>query len=790
MLRNLFAVTTALAISFGLAQLVWAAEEADTIDDLAAGHSKHGEAFNEGPRQQAYLMPGTGPIKFEVSSDVPNVQAFVEQGIGQLHGFWYFEAERSFRQAAMLDPNCAIAYWGMAFANANNDDRAKEFIQNAMDRLDYASPREQAYIKAFHSYLTSDEKRKQREAAFVEALEDIVEEYPDDLEAKAFLGFALYKYRGSADKSHAEVDVVLDQVLAKEKQHPVHHYRIHLWDHKSPQRALDSAAKCGTSARGIAHMWHMCGHIYSRVKRYDDASWFQEASARVDHRHMMHNFVLPDQIHNFAHNNEWLIRNLTHVGRIRDAVDLAKNMIELPRHPKYNMLDKRRSASYGRDRLMDVLDRFELWEAAISFADTPYLESTDDPDEQAKRLKLLGEAFARSGKLAQAHDVVHQLEALLDEHKAKAPTEEEVKKALQEKEADKTDEEEEQEDEAGEEDGAEKKRAEKVKKELKKKKDAHDRETKQFERQIAHVSGYLAVARGEAEEGLTLLEKAEADKLSLAQLRVSLGDHEKAVDEATRYAKDRKRQVQPLAGLVEVCWKAGLREEARKAFVRLRAVSNRIELGSPVFERIQPIAEELGYGADFRVDVPVAADLVDLPGLDTLGPFRWQPIPAPDWILPDSDGKQHTLRDFRQRPVIVVFYLGYGCLHCAEQLQALAPKAIEFAAQGISIVAISTDNVEDLHRSHESYEGLFPFPLVADPKMEIFKSYRVYDDFEDTPLHGTFLIDASGRIRWQDISYDPFMDVDFLLAESKRLLAQDEPPRPRDESQLANAAGE
>ena len=275
-------------------------ESSAEIDDILAGHSKHGEVFNEGPRQKAYRMPGTGKINFEVTSDVEAVKPFIEQGIGQLHGFWYFEAERTFRHAATLDPDCAMAYWGMAMANVNNKYRAKGFAEKALELADNASEREKLYIQGVHDFYASEEKRKEKEAAFIQSFEKISKEFPDDLEAKAFHGYTLYKYRGSSDKTHAEVDVVLDSVLAKEKNHPVHHYRIHLWDHKSPQRALDSAAKCGSSASAIAHMWHMCGHIFSRVKRYDDASWFQEASARVDHRHMMHDSVMPDQIHNFC----------------------------------------------------------------------------------------------------------------------------------------------------------------------------------------------------------------------------------------------------------------------------------------------------------------------------------------------------------------------------------------------------------------------------------------------------------------------------------------------------------
>ena len=59
--------------------------------EVLAGHSYHGEAFNEGPRQGAYLMEGTGKVHFPVTSENPQVQKFIEQGVGQVHGFWNFD---------------------------------------------------------------------------------------------------------------------------------------------------------------------------------------------------------------------------------------------------------------------------------------------------------------------------------------------------------------------------------------------------------------------------------------------------------------------------------------------------------------------------------------------------------------------------------------------------------------------------------------------------------------------------------------------------------------------------
>jgi peroxiredoxin len=157
------------------------------------------------------------------------------------------------------------------------------------------------------------------------------------------------------------------------------------------------------------------------------------------------------------------------------------------------------------------------------------------------------------------------------------------------------------------------------------------------------------------------------------------------------------------------------------------------------------------------------------------------------------------LKNYSGKPVIVVFFLGYGCLHCAEQLQAFGPRAADFEEAGIDVVAISSDDQAGLQKSLENYTGEIPFTLVADPELEVFRQYRAFDDFEDQPLHGTFLIDGQGRMRWHDISYEPFMDPQFVLDEAKRLLNQEEKVEDgaddeeeedgRSEATLANKSG-
>ena len=70
-----------------------------------------------------------------------------------------------------------------------------------------------------------------------------------------------------------------------------------------------------------------------------------------------------------------------------------------------------------------------------------------------------------------------------------------------------------------------------------------------------------------------------------------------------------------------------------------------------------------------------------------------------------------------------------------------------------------------------SNDGQMNLALAPNPDLDVFKSFRCFDDFEGQPLHGTILVDGKGRIRWQDIGYEPFMDVGFLHEEATRLLA-------------------
>ena len=773
-----------------------AAEKAKEKVELQAGHSMHGETFNEGPRQAAYLMEGMSNIQFDVSTSHGEAKKFFRQGVAQLHGFWYYEAERSFRQAAALDPNCAMCYWGMALANVNNRKRAEGFIEQAVKRRDGASDREKLYIdsaqKRFREKVDGKKPAKKEVAeSYTRDLEEIVLKYPDDIEAKALLALQLWENERNdlPVVSHVAINAVLQEVFDKNPMHPAHHYRIHLWDKRGPAQALQSAAMCGPSLPGIAHMWHMPGHTYSNLHRYQDAVWQQEASARVDHAHMMRDRIMPDQIHNFAHNNEWMIRNLSKIGRVNDAINLASNMAQLPRHPKFNTL-KSGSAKYGRERLLQTLSAYRLWKETLEAIQSGLIETGDDASDQIETLRHQGIAQVMMYQADEAEKSLQELKsrlqkidselkAIADEEQpqllAKRPDEGKppapeivspTEAALASPQSKDTCEEANNDDKKKAE--ANRKRREKERSDKKKELEPQQKELREA---IAAIEAAQASRAGKWDQAVELFDKAGSwDKLLKVEWLAKADKFDKAIELASAEAKANPGTVLPGAVATFVRWQAKGAKEAKDEFEKLREAASVADLSTPVLARLTPLAMELGYGEKWAKPYKPNSDVGPRPDLDKLGPFRYSPYQAPTWEVKTRDGEPIGSNKYAGKPMIVIFYLGFGCLHCMEQLQEFSPNADKFRQAGIELLAISNETPELLAKGMAKYDKPINLPLHCDAELNVFKSFRCFDDFEKQPLHGTFLIDAQGRVLWQDISYEPFKDDEFLLKEAGRLL--------------------
>ena len=581
--------------------------------EIKEGHSHQGHAFNEGPRQASPLIGNTGKVHLPITSSWNQGQAYFNQGLGQLHGFWYYEAERSFRKILAHDPNCAMAYWGLSQANFSNEKRAKEFIAKATELLKKEhlkiTPHERAYLDSEIAYHDDKKEKdsKKRIKNFIRAYEDLILNHPDDIEAKALLVCRRWQFnrKGVPISSYLGLDAILEQIFAKEPNHPAHHYAIHLWDNRKHEQALDSAARLGKTAPGIAHMWHMPGHIYSKAKRYHDAVFSQQSSARVDHAHMAKHFLIPDQIHNYAHNNEWLSRNFGHLGDAPAALAMAKSLLANPRHPKLNTLEGRsHSYKYGRNNLLKTLEKFELWEETFELSNTQWLETLPkQPTHDRARLRLIGIANFHLGHRVELMQIINQVEELLADEKAK-------------KQAD--------EDKAKEKATKEKKKEGEIKKAVAAAGKKYSRLIGSLEKDCSELLGYLAEMNDDEKTAKESLAKSSGSATFKALRELQFGNKEAAEKAARSVLDGDKKETVSLANAITLFHRMGKKEDAKKGFEKLRVFSSEVDLKSRPFARLAPIAKEFGYPADWRQatspptissHVPISAPSVRCTGL-------------------------------------------------------------------------------------------------------------------------------------------------------------------------------
>ncbi len=726
----------------------------------AAGHSVHGEAFDDGPRQKAYLMPGMGQVDFPVTvsekldaKKKADALAFVTQGVAQLHTFYYFESERSFRQAALSDPDCPMGYWGMAMSNVNNARRAKGFLKeaNAKAAKTKITRREQLYLDALNARYKTEGDDKSRRQGEILGLETLVQEFPGDLNARAWLAMVTWQ-AASQDGigSRQAVDTIIDTILEKASLHPGgHHYRIHLWDGVKPARAEKSAGLYAKAAPGIAHAWHMPGHTYTGLQRYADASYQQEGSARVDHAYMMRDRVMPFEIHNYFHNNQWLCTSLSHIGRARDAIVVARNLVEQPRDPQKNGPNDGGSAQrVGRLRWSEVLTRFELWDDLIAATTSGALDWTDIPAEKKEKAYTLGLAYAARGDAAKLAEQVAILKGMAPASTATSTTSTSTSGRPSTPGSTST-------------------------------------TTPSAPRPrpamgganaapaLAELEGYQLLAKGDDLGAIDKFKQATGMRPeALARAYLSRKNFGLAESTAKDAVAKNPNQAPPLVALVEALSASGKAKEAQEAYAKLEPLMKSADRDLPMFRRLAAIADGWKSRDGWKPagDTPTDETTAGRVDLTTLGPLGWAPLPAEPLKLTDTAGKPFDLADHKGKNVVVLFFLGNKCAHCLQQLQDFGKEMAALKALNTDLVAVSTDDMEKAKEIKDNKEGVkFPMRILPNPGLEAFKSYRAHDDFEGVPMHGIFLIDAQGRVRWRRISAEPFLDVDFIKKETARV---------------------
>ena len=290
-------------------QLFLAAGLALTLAAPAAAqhHNQHDpRALAEDPRlapgQIAPVLEGLGDHHHPVTTRSERAQLFFDQGLKLTYGFNHQEALRAFKEAARLDPDCAMAYWGWALVlgpNLNLPMRAEvvqqayDAIRMALERKEKVSDAERMFIEALAERYSDDPEadRGALDAAYAQAMGALHAKYPDDLDAATLYAASLmnlspwdyWSKDGQPRGKTADVVAILESVLERDPHHEgALHYYIHAVEPVDPARGEAAADALTGLAPGIGHMVHMPSHIYMQLGRYAESFEANAKAAETD----------------------------------------------------------------------------------------------------------------------------------------------------------------------------------------------------------------------------------------------------------------------------------------------------------------------------------------------------------------------------------------------------------------------------------------------------------------------------------------------------------------------------
>jgi tetratricopeptide (TPR) repeat protein len=236
-----------------------------------------------------------GTVNFETSCK-PEAQKLFNQGMLYQHSFWYRASQKVFEDVLKADPQCGIAYWGIALSmlwNPHVPTPAKNLADGAAmiakgKSLGGGTQRERDYLDALAVMYADYDKvdHRTRVVAYAKAMEQLAQRYPDDDEAQIHFALALNTSASAADKTYANQirgAALLEPIAIRQPQHPgVAHYLIHLYDYPSiAEKGLEAARRYAKIAPAAAHAQHMPSHIFTRVGYWEESIASNIAAGRA-----------------------------------------------------------------------------------------------------------------------------------------------------------------------------------------------------------------------------------------------------------------------------------------------------------------------------------------------------------------------------------------------------------------------------------------------------------------------------------------------------------------------------
>jgi tetratricopeptide (TPR) repeat protein len=368
------------------------------------------------------LYNNLGNWHHEITTKSPDAQRYFDQGLTLSYAFNHAEAIRSFRQAAALDPDCAMCYWGVAYALGPNINapitpeaaqEAYEAIGQARQRAPKASAKEQAYIMALAQRYSSDPKaeRAPLDAAYATAMKDVVAKFPDDPDAATIYAQSLmdtspwnyWNADGSPRPATNAVLAALESVLKRNSDHAgAIHFYIHAVEASpNPGRAEQYADRLAALVPGAGHLVHMPGHIYLRTGRYNDASTANENAIKADAAYQSGDRASGNMTYDIGyvpHNPHFFVTSASMEGRRADALRAAdevkgKMHAEMLRDPAMGGMVQHMMLTPLFTKL-----RFAMWDDVLAEPAPPQ----DLPYMQAIWQAARSIAYSATGRVSEA----------------------------------------------------------------------------------------------------------------------------------------------------------------------------------------------------------------------------------------------------------------------------------------------------------------------------------------------------------------------------------------------------
>lgn len=374
-------------------------------------------------------MTGLGNTHHQVTTKNSEAQKFFDQGLSLIYAFNHEEAVRSFTRAAELDPNCAMAYWGIAVAvgpninDPSDPDRMKQAIAAVAKAkaaaAKGATPEEKAFIEAIGKRYSADPKADLRKFAvdYRNAMGEIVKRYPNDLDAATLFAesamdlrpWQLWTPDGKPAEGTLEIEATLESVLKRDPNHlGANHYYIHAMEASGhPEKASASAQRISSLAPAAGHLVHMPAHTWIRTGDYHAASLANEKAVAADRAYIA-KYQIDDMytMMYYPHNLDFLAVSTSMEGRMADSKKAAADLVaQVGPHVKMmpTMLESALPVP------IEILVRFRQWSDLLK---------VPAPDKNYHAFTAMwnfgrGMAFAATGKAAEAQAERNNMDAAM-----------------------------------------------------------------------------------------------------------------------------------------------------------------------------------------------------------------------------------------------------------------------------------------------------------------------------------------------------------------------------------------